>query len=232
MSQENMPEINANVPTTTEELSYHFKGYTTDKDQYKNLVSLVEAGKLKEDDIEEVKEEGKDTRYKRKSVTVKAEVPVIEIPGFTDAQNKHVRHLIVKQVESANKKNIDECTGEFAPWYEVLEAAPAARSTSVKVTTEMLEAAAESIREFATSEYNDKVGELVHSLGMKKYSVSACKGIKVAVLEKVQSILLEWYESLDAKDQATVDPVLTLWAQNIEKIINPAQEVDEDIFDL
>lgn len=233
MSNENtMPEVNANVPTKAEKLTYSFKGYSQEKDKYKELVKLVESGKLSENDIEEIKEEGKPTRYKRKAVTVDAEIPVIEIPGFTAEQNAHVRHLIMKKVEDANKTNIDECSGEFAPWFEVLQSAPTVRGGGTKVTAEMLEAATESLQAFAEENYNDKVAEILATLAGKKFTTAACKDVKLSVLEKFQSVLLEWYEALETAEQLEVDPVMQLWAGNIEKILNPQNEVDIDIFDL
>lgn len=225
----------ATFPTVETELTYHFKSYTSDRDPYKDLAKLVEEGKLTMDDIEVIPAaDGEPEKWKRKSVTVKAAIPVISIDGLTAEQNAHIQYLIEKQVESKNKANIDNANGEWVQWYDVLQLPPITKSGGgVKVTAEMVElVTAALVESMASAGYAEGAQQFVLEAGGKRFSPAVCKGAKVPALVKVSEIIKEWVDSLDDEDKASVAPVTDLWLANIDKIINPAKTVDESLFSL
>lgn len=229
------------VQTTTVDITYHFKAFSTEKDSDGNyvkepmarLAKLVDAGKLSMDDIE-VRSDDSGEKWKRKSLTVKAEVPVLAIDGYTPEMNAHLQYLVIKQLEAKNKENIDECTGQWVQWHEVLQLPPVTKSAGgAKVTAELVEAVTDALVEYMTEAgYPAPAIELISEAGKKRFSANVCKGVPIDVLRKIDSIIKTWVSDLDDETTDAVEPVTTLWVNNIDKLVNPKTDVSADMFDL
>lgn len=218
--------------TTNQEITYHFKAFATTTDGYSRLAALVEAGKLSTDDIDITEADGV-TKWKRKSVTVKAAVPVVAIEGYTPEMNDHVQYLIIKQLEAKNKENIDTVSGEWIEWDKVLQQPAVLRTAAVKVSAELVEGVVAALAEYMNEAgYPQPAVELIVEAGSKRFNANVCRGIKVDVLTKIDSIIKGWVEALDSESADTVKPVTDLWAVNIDKLVNPKTEVSADMFDL
>ena len=73
--------------------------------------------------------------------------------------------------------------------------------------------------------------ELSKSLCIKKFSISALNGYETAVVEKVQGLVLGWFEAITEAEQAQHFPVVNLWSNNIEAKLNPKKEdITVDMF--
>lgn len=220
----------ATIHTIDTEITYHFKAFGKDKEQYTKLAALVEAGKLDASDLEQKE----DDKVKRKSLVVKVALPVIAIEGFTPEMNAHVQFLIAKQVEAKNKDNVDECTGEWIDWYTVLAQPPINRSAgAIKVTAEMVTLVTDALVEYMTEQgYPLPAIELIKEAGNKRFSATVCRDVKTAVLHKINAIVSGWIEALDEETAETVAPVTNLWIANIDKVLNPKTDVTADMFEL
>lgn len=226
-------EALAGMNTKTTEVPYHFKSYDADSEGFKRLNALLESGKLTADDIEVIKEEGKADKYKRKSTKLSFEVPVIEIAGATKEVNDHVQCLVNKAIEAAQKPAVDAADlSAMKDWRTVLSTPFAQRTASIKVTTELVNKVVELMKEGLLAQgVKEKGVELACALGTKKFTVAACQPIPNEVVEKVQGLVVGWYSELDADTAGAVEPVMNLWAANIEKVLQPAEEYNvEDMF--
>jgi hypothetical protein len=224
--------------TTKQNITYTFKSYTSGEMFDKNL-ALVESGKLAESDFDiERDSEGNIVKLKRKAYVVNAELPVIEIDGFTKEQNDHVAHLVAKQVESKNKPNIDEMTGDWATWEQVLQAPAVQRGGGggFKVTADMVNDAAEVYSAVLLDiGMQQKAVDLIVAMATKRFSAASCAKVKAPVLEKIRESLVCAHAAIKAEDEATateLEPVHDLWVNSIDKVLNPEQELDEDMFSI
>lgn len=229
-----MTDSTTTLNTTSVDIVYHFKAFAPKTAGYDRLAELMEAGKLSADEDIEQKVDGDVTKLKRKSVTVKATIPVVELEGFTAEQNAHVQYLITKQLEAKNKEHIDNCSGEWVSWETVLQLPPISKSAgAVKVDAEMLAAVTEALCEHMREcGYNDGAIQFVSTAGGKKFSATVCRNVKLPVLEKVRTIVTDWMETLDEETASAVAPVTSLWLRNIDVVLNPQTDVTEDMFEL
>lgn len=220
--------------TTKEvEITYHFKSFSSDKEAYKRLEKLVEEGKLTDDDLEVIGE-GDEAKLKRKSVTVKADVPVINIGGLSAEMNDHLTQLVTKQVEQRNKENIDECTGKWYNWAEVLQSPFTNKpSAAPKVTAEMVNTVVAVLVEWMSEAgYPSQAVELTEEVAGKRFSVASMANVPTKVVEKIKTIVTAWYDDLEDEDKATVEPVYKVWTTNLDKVLAPKEELDADLFEL
>ncbi len=226
----------SDINTKAIDFTFHFKSYTAEEKGYERLSALVEKESLAADQVEVITEEGKADKYKRKSVTVNMAVPVVAVEGFTAAQNDHLQQLVNKAIKTAQ----DDVIGNGTPtaetlvsWDAVLEAPFAQRTAAIKVTAEMVKAVVEVVKATMPELFNDKVAAAVAQLGEKRFSLASCQPVSNAVLEKLQGAIATWYAALaeqDADVAATCEPVVNLWATNLEKVLKPSEDFDLDMF--
>lgn len=218
---------------------YNFKTVKPNTPNHEVLNSLVNEGLLAKDAVETIedKENGTVLGYKRKSQEVEFSVldlsTVIKEDTLSVAQVNHLQFLVEKAVELANKEAIDSCSNELTGWDAVLESSPIKRKASTKVTAEMLEAAVLALVEFlqTKTQATEKGISVVSQLAGKKFSVSACRAIPPTLLERMQGLVSMWIDDLSDSDMSIHEPVITVWADALEKLLAPADdEFDEDMF--
>lgn len=226
----------ATMPTKLLDFTFHFKSFTQEEKGYERLAELVEKEAIATADIEQITEEGKADKFKRKSVTINMEVPVVAVEGFSAAQNDHLQQLVNKAIKGAQ----DDVVGAGTPtaetlftWDKVLESPYAQRTAAVKVTAEMVKAVVDIVKATMPALFNEKVAAAVAQLGEKRFSLASCQPVSNAVLEKLQGAVATWYSELakeDAEVAAQCEPVVNLWATNLEKVLKPSEEFDLDMF--
>jgi hypothetical protein len=225
------------IATKTVATPFHFKSYTQQDKGYEKLSELLNAGRITAEDIQHIQEEGKADKFKRKSITLQLEVPVVTVEGFTSAQNDHLQHLVNKAVKTAQDDVVAAGNPEardLVKWQDVLEAPFAQRAAAVKVTVEMVKATVELVQATMGEMFNEKVVAAVAQLGERRFSPAACQPVNNMVLERLQGVVAQWYTQLaedEANIAAEIEPVINLWAANLEKVLKPSEELGLDIFE-
>lgn len=227
---------NAALPAIGYNTKFNFKSYKLGSDNATALQGLVKAGKLKDDDIQQIKDEdGKETiAIKRKSHECTLTVPDMvkllrpEVPAAIAA---HIQHLVNKRVEDGNKELVDAGDAPNRSWLEILSEEPAVRKAAPKVTKEKVEAATAALVAQLTELGVKEAGrQLTENLCNAKFSVAACRKIPAEVLEHIQGYVVDWYSELDEVAQAEHAPVVEVWASAIDKILKPAEDISVDMF--
>ena len=238
MTNTNVKEaIAVAMETKTVEFSYHFKSFNQTEKGYERLQELVKSEALAQTDVEVIEEEGKDSRFKRKSLTIGMEVPVISIDGFTSAQNAHMQQLVNRAIKTAQ----DEVVANGTPtaetlvgWAAMLESPFAQRTAQVKVTAEMVKAVVEVVKATMPDLFNQKVADAVAQLGEKRFSLASCQPVSNTVLEKLQGAVATWFKAIKEQEPEAAEqcePVVNLWAANLEKVLKPSEEYNLDMFE-
>lgn len=233
MNTETTATATATVDTFEREFTYHFRAFDIGSHGHERLKYLLKQEAITEDDIELVKEEGKDDKYKRKPVTVKMHVPVVAMPGFTAEQNAHLQELVCKAIKEGNNLIVnDGLVDPLVGWSDLLQEPFTQRPTAVKITAAMVKEAAKLLREkLGDTSMPEQAVNAVSTLAERRFSVAACQGHKPAILERIQGILASFCEMLDMEELSKHEPVLNLWANNLERVLKPKDDtMDEKMF--
>jgi hypothetical protein len=231
-----MSELNAvtaAIKTIEFTEKYNFKSTKNGTEALAALELLEVEGKLK---LKETKDEngveviGKQRLSEEVKFTVPDFIALLDGKGLSLNKMLTIQALIEKHIAAANKRTVDAGDFEFIGWEQVLEDGLVQRKAGIKVTALMIADAVKGLIGYLTNETSTKEGgiNLTSKLGLKKFTVAACNGTPLEVLERIQSLVLQWFESLEVAEQAEHTPVVELWASELEKTINPAQE-DIDI---
>jgi predicted house-cleaning noncanonical NTP pyrophosphatase (MazG superfamily) len=230
-----------NVEQRPHEAMYHYKSFPEDKSNkgYNNLMELVSAGKLAEEDINRDKRDDGTPVVKRKSQAVVMEVPVVESfisedAGFTPKMKQHLQELINKYIEDSQREDVDNATGNLRHWSVIFNDDFSKRRASTKVTKEQVEEAAKVLAEVLEAlGTKEKAREYMVDLAQRKFGAAACKTAKPEVLERIQTLVLESYQQLEGEpEQVQHSAVFNLWLDNLKKALEPADDdIDVDLFE-
>lgn len=230
-----------NVEQRPHEAMYHYKSFPEDKSNkgYNNLMELVSAGKLSEDDINKDKRDDGTPVIKRKSQAVVMEVPVVESfikddAGFTPKMKQHLQELVNKYIEDSQREDVDNATGKLRHWSEIFNDDFSKRRASTKVTKEQVEEATKVLNEVLEAlGTKEKAREYMVDLAQRKFGAAACKTAKPEVLERIQTLVLESYQQLEGEpEQVQHSAVFNLWLDNLKKALEPADDdIDVDLFE-
>lgn len=224
-------------------LPIHFKRWAEGSKGHKDMLALLAAGSIADfaaevDTITD--EETKEVGYKRKSLTFNvstldctvALAGLVASGQMTVVQVEHAQELINQAIKKdiqlmvADVKRTEPLTDANVPSWETTLAQPFnKRPVAIKVTTAMIEA---TVKPLAQWLLDNGVGEggrtLTESLCTKKFSIASLNGIKTPIIEKVQGLVVGWFESLTDAEQAAHFAVVSLWDTNIDAKLNPKQE--------
>jgi hypothetical protein len=226
-------EVSTAIKTIKFKEKYNFKSTKNGTEALAALEVLQVDGKLK---LKDTKDEDGVTVIGKQRLSEEVEFVVPDFITLLDGHglslNKMltVQALVEKHIAAANKRTVDAGDFEFAGWEQVLEDGLVQRKAGIKVTALMIADAVKSLIFYLTNETSTKEGgiNLTQKLALKKFTVAACAGSPLEVLERIQSLVLQWFEASTVTEQAEHSPVVELWAGELEKTINPAQE-DVDI---
>lgn len=230
-----------NVEQRPHEAMYHYKSFPKDASNkgYNNLMELVKAGKLSEDDINEDKRDDGTPVVKRKSQAVTMEVPVVDSfikddAGFTPKMKQHLQELVNKYIEDSQREDVDNATGNLRHWSVILDSDFSKRKASTKVTKEQVEEAAKVLNDVLEAlGTKEKAREYMIDLAQRKFGAAACKTAKPEVLERIQTLVLESYQQLEGEpEQVQHAAVFNLWIDNLGKALEPQEDdIDVDLFE-
>lgn len=229
------------VPVITFDAKFAFKPWAEGKDGYARLQELLAAGKISQEDIAVIPaaEEGGQVKYQRKPREYKLEVPnmaaIIPEGLLAAKQVDHIQQLVNKAVKDNNSKLVDAGNVEIEgldSWATILERPFAQRQAAIKVTAEMLKAAKEAIVEvLGNLGAKPQAIATIENLVDKKFSAAACTKIQ-SHLDKIQGMLFTVIENMAEDVAVQHEAALELLTGNLEKALAPAEELEEDAFDL
>jgi hypothetical protein len=238
MSQVQMNEMNQAITTVNHKASFNFRNWKQGQEGFNRLNTLLEAGKIAETDIAITPDKDGDESknlYQRKPLHLDIEVPLvssfIKDSHFTAAQLDHLQALINQTVEKAQQQAVDAgnpSAEDLTPWYVVLDAPFKQRTAAVKITEEMLKAAVTLFSDYLGQVGSSAKGiDLISNLSMKKFALTACVKVPRKVVERIQERVAGFFEAMSDEEKHTHTAVVTLWAGNIEKVLNP--EVEDEL---
>lgn len=220
-------------------LPIHFKRWAADSKGHKDLEALAAKGAIADFEKEvtkEIDDETKKAVYKRNTLTFNVTTldvaSIVTGSGLELAEIDHLQELvnnaIKKDIQSmvADADRTSPVTPDNLPTcFTVLGQPYNKRPVTIKVTMEMINAAIKPMTEWLAAQGIKEGGiDLTKSLCIKKFSISALNGYETAVIEKVQGLVLGWFEATTEAEQAQHYPVVNLWSINIEAKLNPKKE--------
>ena len=231
-------------------LPIHFKNWALDSKGHKDLVALGAKGGIadfKKEVTESVNEDSKVAQFKRNSLSYNVTTlnmafllsGAVEAEALTPVMVDHIQEL----VNAAIKKEVQTMVSDIErttpvseadlPTFETVLSQPYnKRPSTIKVTVDMIKAAVTALIEFLTKSGVKEGGiKLTDSLCTKKFSIAALNTIDTPVIEKVQGLVLGWFETLTEAEQGVHFAVVDLWDKNIDAKLNPKQEdISIDMF--
>lgn len=233
------------IATTIFTLPIHFKNWVEGSKGHKDLLALQATGAIADWDKEVTASKNEDDKvvYKRNSlnfnITTIDMVAALAGSGLSAAQVEHAQEL----VNAAIKKDIKEMvidttrtsplTDTDLPTGESVLSQPFnKRPVTIKVTLEMIAAAVKPLIAFLVESGVKEGGvKLTESLCTKKFSLAALNAIDTPVLEKINGLVMGWFEAISEGEQQLHFPVVNLWATNIDAKLNPkSEDISIDMF--
>lgn len=240
-----IPATIQGVATVAHTATFMYKNYKEGDAGFDRLSEMLDKGIIAQDDIiitepeagtyKTDAEKAKLTQYRR--ATKQMDIPVPLVTDFVKddtlaaAQLEHLQGLINKACEEFHKKPVADGDYTVHGWDVVLNESFATRGGQVKVTPEMVKDAVESLNTYLVAAGTKEKGvQLVCELAGKKFNAASLQRVPVTVLENVQTLVGNWFESLEATEQHQHTPVMSLYATALEKALKPSEEIDLDMF--
>lgn len=227
------------APTSIFSLPIHFKRWAADSKGHKDLLALAANGAIADftkEVTEEVDEETGKKVFKRNTlnynVTTLNVAEIVAGSGLSLEEIDHVQEL----VNNAIKKEIQGMVADLdrkspvgednlPTCHTVLSQPYNKRPVTIKVTMEMINAAVKPMAAWLLEQGIKESGvELASSLCVKKFSIAALNGIETPIIEKIQGLVLGWFDAITEAEQQTHFPVINLWVNNITARLDPKKE--------
>jgi hypothetical protein len=225
-------------------LPIHFKRWAEGSKGHQDLLALKAQGVIADFDkeVEAITEDGKKA-FKRKtlsySVTTLDCAVALAGSGLDLSQIMHIQEL----VNAAIKKDVQSMVADserkspvnqddLPTWITTLSQSFNKRPTAIKITVEMLNAALAALEAYLVDGGVKEGGiTLTKDLCTKKFSLASLNVLTIPVIEKVQGLIIGWYETLTEAEQTQHFAVVNLWDSNISAKLNPQQElISVDLF--
>lgn len=211
---------------------YNFKTTKLNTDALSELEVLATAGKIALEDVIEKDSAGADVLVgkKRSSEELTFEcidlLPLLQDTTLSLAKIKTIQDLVQRHVASKNKTTVDKAETEYTDWQTALEDGLAQRKAGVKVTQQMVTDTTKLLVAHLTNNTSTKAGgiKLTEKLANKKFSVTACNTTRKDVLEYIQGLVMAWFDTLTPAEELANEPVMSLWADQLEETLNPKQD--------
>lgn len=245
MTNTNKNLVIAGIASVLHTASFSYKNYKEGEAGFERLSALLEAGTITQEEIivtepdegtyKTEAEKAAATLYRRATKQLELPVPLvgafIKDDTLNAAQSEHLQGLINKACEEYHKKPVSEGDSTVHGWDVVLNESFATRGGQVKVTPEMVKDAVDSLRVFLTESGTKEQGcILTCELATKKFNAASLQRVPEQVLENVEVLVGNWFESLDPTTVHLHTPVMNLWAIAIEKALKPSEDIDLSMF--
>lgn len=231
----------ATVPTKLHKAKAHYKTFATGTNGFAALEAMVKEGKLKQSDIDAgTTGEGAEQKvtWKRKSAELAVTVPLVSglvVEGLLSAaQITHLQSVVDAYFEGKQRPFVDAASTESVNWATLLEGPYSLKTAAVKITAEMVAAAVAMLAKHLPSITSAKATTTVVDMAKKKFSATVCRELDVAILEKINSLVLEVFEALTEAEQAQHEAVFELFVAELAASITPpaAPDITLDDFGL
>ncbi|MBM84470.1 MAG: hypothetical protein CMM47_00595 [Rhodospirillaceae bacterium] len=221
----------ATKPFTT---VYNFNFAKAGSDAFEKLQKALASGTITTNDVEVDAEKGSKRKPFNATLITVDMVALLADSGLSEKQVATVQDLVNAHIEAANKENVAVGITDYTDGLAVLEAGLAKRGGSIKVTKEMLAATIAVLESYlASTSMAEKAKAFTIAKATAKFTVASLATVKTQVVERMGDILNEFATTLDDAAIEQHLPVLELWADNIQKTLNPeasADELDESDF--
>lgn len=229
------------VPTKLHKAKAHYKTFAAGTKGFEALEAMVKEQKLKPADIDTgTTGEGAEAKvtWKRKSAELAVTVPLVSglvQPDLLSAnQVAHLQAVVDAYFEGKQRPFVDAASTEVVNWATLLEGPYSLKTAAVKITAEMVTAAVAALAKGLAGITSAKAATTVVELAKKKFSPTVCRDLEVPILEKINSLVVEVFDSMTAEDQAKHEAVFELFVKELADSITPPEPValSLDDFDL
>lgn len=226
------------VPVKVHKAKAHYKTFAAGTKGFESLEAMLKEQKLKQSDIDVgTAGEGAEAKvtWKRKSAELTVTVPLVaglvQPDLLTANQIAHLQSVVDAYFEGKQRPYVDAASTEVVNWSTLLEGPYSLKTAAVKITAEMVNAAVAALAKGLAGITPAKAATTVVELAKKKFSTTICRDLEVPILEKINSLVVEVFDSMTAEEQAQHEAVFELFVKELADSITPPAPVELSLED-